>query len=78
LIGDSSAAPLQAEAPVPTADWRAAPLFVARLNPRSGRRSGADEPAVERPSRRARNTDAQPSNTTQNGLFVRSPSEGSR
>jgi membrane-bound lytic murein transglycosylase B len=78
MIGDPSAAPLQAEAPVLTADWRAAPLFIARLDSRSGRGSGADEPAAERPSRRARNADAQPSNTTQNGLFVRSPSEGSR
>jgi hypothetical protein len=78
LISGPSAPPLQAEAPALTTDWRAAPLFVARLEPRSGRGSGADEPAAERPSRRARNADAQPSNTTPNGLFVRSGAEGSR
>jgi len=78
MIGGASAAPLQAEAPVRTADWRAAPLFVARLDPRSGGGSAVNKPAAERPSRRAPHADAQTSNTTQNGLFVRSPSEGSR
>lgn len=78
LIGGSSAAPLQAEAPVRTADWRAAPLFVARLDRRSGGGSGADEPAAERPSRRAPNDDAPSPNATANGLFVRSGAEGSR
>jgi hypothetical protein len=78
LISGPSAPPLQAEAPALTTDWRAAPLFVARLEPRSGRGSGADEPAAERPSRHARNADAQPSNTTPNDLFVRSSAEGSR
>ncbi len=78
LIGGSSAAPLQAEAPVLTADWRAAPLFVARLDPRSGGGAGADEPAAERPSRHAPNDDAPSPNATANGLFVRSGAEGSR
>ncbi|MBI1338788.1 transglycosylase SLT domain-containing protein [bacterium] len=78
LIGHSSVAPLQVEAPVRTADWRAAPLFVARLDPRSGAGAGANEAAVDRPSRRAPNADAQPSNITPNGLFVRSRAEGSR
>lgn len=78
LIGDSSAAPLQAEAPVLTADWRASPLFVARLDPRSGGGAGADGAAAERTPHRARNANTRPSNTTPNGLFVRSPSEGSR
>jgi membrane-bound lytic murein transglycosylase B len=78
LIGDSSAAPPQAEAPVLNSDWRAAPLFVARLGPRSDGGARADEAAAERPSRPARNADAQPSNATANGLFVRSGAEGSR
>ena len=78
LIGAASTAPLQAEAPVLTTDWRAAPLFVARLDRRSVDGTGADEPAGERPSRRARNADAQPSNTPPDDLFVRSGAEGSR
>jgi soluble lytic murein transglycosylase-like protein len=78
LIGGSSAAPLQAAAPVLTADWRAAPLFVVRLGPRSGGGAGANDRVVERPSRRARNADAQPSNASPNGLFVPSGAEGSR
>lgn len=78
LISGASAAPLQVEAPVLTADWRAAPLFVARLDARSGGRSGVDDPTVERPSRRAPNDDAPSPNATANGLFVRSGAEGSR
>lgn len=78
MIGGPSAAPLQAEAPVRTTDWRAAPLFAARLDPRSGSDAGADEPAAERPSRRAPNDDAPSPNATANGLFVRSGAEGSR
>jgi hypothetical protein len=78
LIGGSSATPLRTEAPVRTADWRAAPLFVARLNPRSGGGAGADEAAAERPSRRAPNADALSLDATPNGLFVSSRPEGSR
>lgn len=78
LIGGSSTAPLQADATVLIPDWRAAPLFVARLDPRSGGDAGADEPAAERPSRRAPNDDAPSPNATANGLFVRSGAEGSR
>ncbi|VVT24713.1 lytic transglycosylase domain-containing protein [Rhizobium sp. EC-SD404] len=78
IIGDPSAAPRRAEAPVLNSDWRAAPLFVARLGPRSDGGASADEALAERPSRRAWNADAQPSNATANGLFVRSQSEGSR
>lgn len=78
LIGGSSAAPLQVEAPVRTEDWRAAPLFVARLDRRSGGGSGVDGAAAERTPRRAPNGDAQPSNTSPNGLFLRSGAEGSR
>lgn len=78
LIGDSSTAPLQAEAPVRTADWRAAPLFVARVDRRSTDGSTVNEPAAERPSRRAPNDDAPSPNATANGLFVRSGAEGSR
>jgi len=78
LIGGASAAPLQAEAPAQTADWRAAPLFVARLGPRSDGGARADEAAAERPSRRARNDDAPSPNATPDGLFVRSRAEGSR
>jgi hypothetical protein len=78
LIGESSAAPLQAEAPVRTADWRAAPLFVARVDRRLADGSTVNKPAAERPSRRAPNSDAQPSNNSPNGLFVRSAAEGSR
>jgi len=78
LIGGSPTAPLQAEAPVRTADWRAAPLFVARLGPRSDGGARADEAAAERPSRRARNDDAPSPNATPDGLFVRSGAEGSR
>ncbi len=78
LIGDSSDVPLRADATVLTPDWRAAPIFVARLDPRSAGDAGADEPAAERPSRRAPNDDAPLPNATANGLFVRSGAEGSR
>jgi len=78
LIGGSSAAPLRAEAPVLTADWRAAPLFVARLDPRSGGNAGAEGAAAEPTPRRARNDDAPPSIANPNGLFVLSGAEGSR
>lgn len=78
LIGESSAAPLRAEAPVRTADWRAAPLFVARLDPRSGGGTRTNEAAVERPSRGTRNAYAQPRIANLDGLFVRSGAGGSR
>ena len=78
LIGGSSAVPLQTEAPVLTADWREAPLFVARLDPRSNHGSGVDDPVVEQPSLRAPNADAPPSTATPDSLFVRLQSEGSR
>ena len=78
LIGDSSVAPLQAEVPVRTAHWRAAPLFVARPDPRSGGGTPTNESAAERPSRRAPNDDAPSPNATANGLFVRAGAEGSR
>lgn len=78
LIGDSSAVPLQAEAPVLNSDWRAAPLFVARLGPRSAGDTSADEPAAERSSRRAPIDEAPSPNATPDGLFVRSGAEGSR
>jgi hypothetical protein len=77
LIGGSSAAPQQPEVPVLTTDWRAAPLFVVRLDPGSGRGAGLNEPVTERPSRRRPNTDALPSNELSNGLFVLSRPEGS-
>jgi hypothetical protein len=77
LIGGSSAAPLQTEGPALTADWRAAPLFVARFGPRSGGGAAADEAAVDRPSRRAPNAEVPPSDANPNGLFVRSRAEGS-
>lgn len=78
LIGGSSAVPMQAAAPVLTADWRAAPLFVARVDPRSGGNAGAEGAAAEPTPRRVRTADAQSSNTTKNGLFVLSRAEGSR
>jgi hypothetical protein len=78
LIGGASAAPLQAEAPVLTPDWRAAPLFVAQLDRHSADGSAVNEPAAERPSRRAPHADARLSNATPDGLFVRSGAEGSR
>ncbi|MFN3613228.1 MAG: lytic transglycosylase domain-containing protein [Rubrimonas sp.] len=78
LIGASSTASLQADAPVRTADWRAAPLFVARVDRRSADGSTVNEPAAERPSRRAPHADARSLNATANGLFVRSGAEGSR
>lgn len=78
LIGGSSAPPLQVEAPVLTADWRAAPLFAARLDSRSGTGAGADEAGAERTPHRARNANTRPSNATPDGLFVRSGAEGSR
>ncbi|WP_306119141.1 MULTISPECIES: lytic transglycosylase domain-containing protein [unclassified Roseitalea] len=78
LISGSSAAPLQVEAPVLTADWRAAALFVARLDPRSGGNAGAEGAAAEPTPRRARNADAPPSIANPNGLFVRSGAGESR
>lgn len=77
LIGGSSAAPLKAEAPVLTADWRAAPLFIARVDPGSGGSAGVNEPVTERTSSRSPNANALPSNDLSNGLFVRPRSEGS-
>lgn len=77
LIGGSSAPPLQAGAPVLTVDWRVAPLFVARIDRRSGDPSGANDPAADQLSDRSPDADTPLSDDLSNSLFVRPRAEGS-
>ena len=77
LIGGSSAPSLQVGAPVLTADWRAAPLFVARIDQRSGDPSGANDPAADQLSDRSPDADTPQSDEPSSGMFVRPRAEGS-
>ena len=77
LIGGSPTPALQDEGPVLTVDWRAAPLFVARLDQRSGSTPSTADPATNRPPDRAPSADAPHPNDPSDGLFVRPRAEKS-
>lgn len=77
LIGGSSTPPLQDEGPVLTVDWRAAPLFIARLDQRYGGAPSTDDPAADRPSNHSPSAVTQQSDEPSNSLFVRYREEGS-
>ena len=59
-------------------DWRAAPLFVARIDRRSGDQPSADEQASDRPSDRPTSADLLQAEERPTGLFVRPQAENSQ
>jgi hypothetical protein len=66
---------MQADRLVPTSDWRAAPLFVARSERDRSSISDADDAATDDPSGGSRGATPLHSSSASNGLFARSGPE---
>lgn len=78
VVTGAPTAPPQSERTTIVVDWRAAPLFVARIDRRSADQPSADEQASDRPSAQPAISNPVQPEERPTGLFVRPQAENSQ